>query len=290
MIFYIFSAVNRVLTLLPLRVLYVFSPLFYFTLYHLVGYRKKVVMKNLSNAFPEKSATERKHIAKKFYRHLSDLFIEVLKLRHMKASEIKERYKVINPELLDKELREGKSTIAVFGHYANWEWTTSLPLNIKYRTLMVYKPLSNKYFDRYLHSFRSQYGIELVPMSKTGRTLYRYEEEGIKTLVGLLADQTPPRREIQYWTKFLKQDTPVYLGIEKLANKFNMTVVFLHMDKVRRGYYEIRPEIISDQASELAPYELTEKHVSLLEEQIKQRPELWMWSHRRWKHKKPEDR
>ncbi|MEE4213790.1 MAG: lysophospholipid acyltransferase family protein [Bacteroidales bacterium] len=289
-IFYIFSAVNRVLTLLPLRVLYGFSPLFYFILYHLTGYRKQVVMNNLSNAFPEKSGKELKTTAKKFYRHLSDLFIEVLKLQHMKASEIRERYKLINPELFDKELKEGRSTIAVFGHYGNWEWIISLPLSIQYRTIMVYKPLSNKYFDRYFHRFRSQYGVELVQMAKTGRTLYRYEEEGINTLVGLLADQTPPRREIQYWTKFLNQDTPVYLGIEKLSNKFNMTVVFLHIDKVRRGYYEIRPEIISAQASELAPYELTEKHVSLLEEQIKRRPELWLWSHRRWKHKKPEDR
>ncbi|HDZ40621.1 MAG TPA: lipid A biosynthesis acyltransferase [Bacteroidetes bacterium] len=287
-LFYIFSAFNRVITLLPLKILYGFSPLFYFTLCHLIKYRKTVVMKNLRNAFPEKTEEELRAISKKFYRHLSDLFIEVLKLQHLKVSEIKERCKLLNPEVLDKIKAEGRSTIVVFGHYANWEWIISLPLSIKYRTIMVYKPLTNKYFDRYFHKFRSQYGIELAPMSRIVRILYQYEGEGINTLVGLVSDQTPPKKEIRYWTKFLNQDTPVYLGIEKLSHKFNMTVVFFHIDKIRRGYYEIRPEIITDEPSGLKPYELTEKHVGMLEEQIRRRPELWMWSHRRWKRKKPE--
>ncbi len=288
-LFYIFYALNQVITLLPLRVLYIFSPVFYFLLYHLTGYRKTVVIKNLQKAFPEKTEKELKNIAKKFYRHLADLFIEVMKLQHMRAPEIKERYKLLNPELLDKLKDEGKSVIAVFGHYANWEWIISLPLSVKYRTIMVYKPLHNKYFDSYFHKFRAQYGVELTPMIRAGRTLYRYEEEGINTLVGLVADQTPPRKKIQYWTKFLNQDTPVYLGIEKLSHKLNMAVVYFHVDKIRRGYYEITLEIITDEPRKLRPYEVTEKHVRLLEEQIRLRPELWMWSHRRWKHKKPEE-
>ncbi|MDT8401046.1 MAG: lysophospholipid acyltransferase family protein [Bacteroidales bacterium] len=288
-LFYIFSAFNRVITLLPLKALYVFSPLFYFTLYHLIKYRKAVVIKNLRNALPDKTEGEIKDTSKKFYRHLSDVFIEVLKLQNMKAPELKERYKLINPEVLDKLKDEGKSTIAVFGHYANWEWIISLPLSIRYRTIMVYKPLTNKFFDRYFYKFRSQYGIELSPMSRIGRILYQYEEDGINTLVGLVSDQTPPKKEIRYWTKFLRQDTPVYLGIEKLAHKFNMAVVFFHIDKIRRGYYEVRPEIITEEPGKLKPHELTEKHVSMLEEQIRRRPELWMWSHRRWKHKKPEE-
>lgn len=288
-LFYIFYAFNMVITLLPLKVLYLFSPLFYFTLYHLARYRRTVVMDNLHKAFPEKSGKELHAIAKKFYRHLSDLFIEVLKLQNMRASELKERYKLTNPELLDRLKEDGRSTIAVFGHYGNWEWVISLPLSIKYRTIMVYKPLTNKYFDRYFHKFRAQYGTELSPMSNIGRVLFQYEDEGVKTLTGLVSDQTPPKREIRYWTKFLGQDTPVYLGIEKLSHKFNMAVVFFHIDKIRRGYYEISTEIISDDLSELKAYELTEKHVEMLEKQIRQRPELWMWSHRRWKHKKPEE-
>jgi len=288
-LFYIFYAVNQVITLLPLRVLYIFSPLFYFILYYIAGYRKIVVVNNLQKAFPEKTEKELEDIAKKFYRHLADLFIEVMKLQNMRASEIKGRYKLLNPELLDKLKAEGKSVIAVFGHYANWEWIISLPLYIKYKTIIVYKPLRNKYFDSYFQKFRAQYGIELTPMSRTGRILFRYEEEGTNTLVGLVADQTPPRKKIQYWTKFLNQDTPVYLGIEKLSHKFNMTVVYFHVDKIRRGFYEVTPEIITDEPSKLRPYEVTEKHVRMLEEQIHLRPELWMWSHRRWKHKKPEE-
>ena len=288
-IFYIFLSLNWVITLLPLKILYGFSPVFYFVLYHLLRYRRAIVLKNLRNSFPEKTKRELFTISKKFYSHLADIFIEVLKLQHMKASEIKKRYKIINPELLDKIKDEGKSTIAVFGHYANWEWITSLPLNTKYKVLMAYKPLTNRYFDRHFSKFRSQYGLELIPMIRTGKTLYRYEEAGINTLVGLVADQTPPKSKIQYWTKFLNQDTPIYLGIEKLSHKFNMVVVYLHIDKVRRGYYEVTPEIITDEPARLRPYEVTEKHVELLEDQIKRRPELWMWSHRRWKHKKPAD-
>ncbi|MEA1886108.1 MAG: lysophospholipid acyltransferase family protein [Bacteroidota bacterium] len=288
-LFYIFYVINRVITLLPLKILYGFSPLFYFTLYHLARYRRTVVIENLSNAFPEKTDHELATISKKFYHHLADLFIEILKLEHMKPSEIKERYKIKKPELLNKLKDEGRSTIAVFGHYGNWEWVISLPLSIKYKVLAAYKPLTNKYFDRYFLKFRSQYGFELVPMARTGRVIYRYEEAGINTLTGLVADQTPPASEIQYWTKFLNQDTPVYLGIEKLSQKFNMAVVFFHIDKIKRGFYEVTPEIITDEPSGYKPYELTEKHVKLLEEQIKTRPELWMWSHRRWKHKKPAD-
>lgn len=287
--FYIFYAINWVITLLPMRILFGFSPLFYFILYHIMRYRREVVMENLRNSFPDKTEQELVTISRKFYWHMADLFIEIMKMQHLKASEIKERYKVNNPELFDRLKDEGRSSIAVFGHYGNWEWVTSLSLNIKYKILVTYKPLSNKYFDRYFLKIRSQYGIELVPMISTGRTIYRYEDDGINTITGLVADQRPPKREIQYWTKFLNQDTPVYLGIEKLSHKLNMAIIFFHINKIKRGYYEVTPEIITEEPAKLKPYEVTEKHVKLLEEEIKRRPELWMWSHRRWKHKKPVD-
>lgn len=286
--YYIFRAVNWVITLLPLSLLYGFSPLFYFILYYFPGYRKKITMKNLKNSFPEKSNNELISISKKFYRHLADLFIEVLKLQHMDSKSIKKRYKVINPELLNRIKEEGKSTIAVFGHYANWEWIISLPLSLDYKCITVYKPLANNYFDRYFKNFRSQYGLELITMTQTGRTVFRNEKAGVRTLLGLVADQTPPNGEIQYWTRFLNQDTPVYLGIEKISHKFNMAVVFFNINKAKRGYYELHAELISDNPSGLEKYEVTERHVRKLEEQIRRRPELWMWTHRRWKHKKPD--
>ena len=245
-------------------------------------------MINLRNSFPDMADKDLVIISKKFYHHLADLFIEVLKMAHMRGSEIQKRYKIVNPELLDELHESGRSTIAVFGHYGNWEWIVSIPLSINYKSITVYKPLKNKYFDRYFLKFRTQYGNELVPMARTGRVLYTYEKEGVNTLTGLVADQTPPKREIQYWTRFLNQDAPVYLGIEKISRKYDMAVVFFRVDKIKRGYYELRVEMISDKPGELEEYELTEKHVSILEEQIKQKPELWMWSHRRWKNKKPE--
>jgi len=288
-LFYIFYGLNWVITLLPLRILFGFSTLLYFILYHIVRYRREVVFQNLRNSFPEKTEQELMIISKKFYRHMADLFIETLKLQHMKATEIKKRYKIMNPELFNKIHDEGRSIIAVFGHYGNWEYVISLPLNIKYKTLTVYKPLSNKLFDRYFLKIRSQYGLELIPMSRTGRTIYSYEQAGINTLTGLVADQRPPKRGVQYWTKFLNQDTSVYMGIEKLSKKYNMVIMFFHIEKVGRGYYEVTPEIITDEPASLKSYQITEKHVELLEEEIKKRPELWMWSHRRWKHKKPSD-
>lgn len=285
--FYLFAAINWIITLLPLSILYGFSPMFFFILYRFPGYRKKIVLTNLHNSFPEKSEEEIRKICKAFYKHLANLFIEILKLQHMRPSEIKRRYKILNPEVLDRLNKEGKSSVAVFGHYANWEWIISLQMCTSYKALTVYKPLANEYFDRYFMKFRTQYGLELVRMINTGRTLYKYAKQGIPTLTGLVSDQTPPNGEIQYWTTFLNQDTPVYLGIEKLSHKFNMAVLFFHITRVKRGYYELDIEIITENPAELAPMEITERHVKRLERQIREKPEYWMWSHRRWKHKKP---
>lgn len=288
--FYIFYIFNWVITLLPLRVLYLFSDILYMVLYYFPGYRKDVVINNLRNSFPEKSDNELRTISKKFYRHLSDLFIETLKLQHISNAEMERRFVYKNCSVLNKMKQEGKSAIACLGHYGNWEWSVDFPRFIDYKILGVYKPLHNKYFDRYFNGIRKKNEIELVPMANTLRAILSQMRNGVSTLTILIADQTPPRGEIQYWTNFFNQETPVYLGIEKIARKFNMPVVYLRIDKIKRGYYELYVDVITEDPQSLKENELTDLHVRRLEDHIRTRPELWLWTHKRWKHKRYPER
>ena len=285
--YYIFYIINWFVTLLPLRVLYVFSDIIFFLLYYFPTYRKNVVEANLRNAFPEKSTKELKSIEKKFYKHLSDTFVEVFKLTHMSVKEQKRRLTFSNLEIVDKLREEKRDIVAVLGHYNNWEWPTLLPFYLKYKTLIIYKPLQNKYFDRYIYNQRSKDGMILTPMSLIVREIVNNKKNNVNTFSIFLADQTPVRSEIKYWTTFLNQDTPVYLGTEKIAMKYDMAVLFLNMQKIKRGYYNMNIELLFDHTEGLAEHVITDAHVRRLEEIIKEKPEYWLWSHRRWKHKKP---
>jgi KDO2-lipid IV(A) lauroyltransferase len=284
--YYIFTFLAWLISLLPLQVLYIFSYLLFFIFYYFPGYRKEVVLKNLRLSFPEKSEDEIKAISKRFYLHLSDMFIEGIKLRHMSSKELLRRYKYINPELMNSYFDSGQDAIAAFGHYGNWEWIAGMHKVVKYRVMTVYKPLHNKYFDQYFYDLRSRYGMDIVPMSSILRKILQYQKEGINTLTCLVADQTPPRKEIHFWTEFLNQDTPVYLGVEKIAAKFNMAVFFLKINKVKRGYYEVEAELLTDRPGKMDEFELTRMHMNKLEKEIREKPEYWLWSHRRWKYKR----
>jgi len=284
--FYIFYGLVWTITLLPLRILYAISDLLYIILYHFVGYRKKVVRTNLKNAFPEKSDAERQNIEKKFYRHLSDMFVETVKLIHLSEKENRNRLKIINPELLSRLYSEERDVIAVLGHYNNWEYLNILPKYTDYKVISVYRPLKNKFFDKLIISFRTRYGHILTPMSSVIREIISHKNNNSRTFTALLSDQTPAKSDIHYWTKFLNQDTAVYLGAEKIATKYGMAVVFLNFKKVKRGYYSITYELICDNASGMPEHAITEAHVKRLEEIIREKPEYWIWSHRRWKHKK----
>ena len=285
--YYLFYAFNWVVTLLPLWVLYIFSDLLYLVLYYFPSYRRKVVATNLKNSFPEKSDEERKIIAKKFYKHLADIFVETFKLTHMSAAEQRKRFSYSNLEIIDKLREEKRDVIAVLGHYNNWEWPTLLPFYLKYKTIIIYKPLQNKYFDRYIYNQRSKYGIVLTPTSFIIREIINNKKNNINKHSVVLTDQTPAKGDIKYWTTFLNQDTPVYTGTAKIASKYNMAMVFFHIQKVKRGHYNLNVELLLDQTAGLPEQLITETHVRRLEEIIKEKPEYWLWSHRRWKHKRP---
>lgn len=287
--FYVFYFFTWLLTLLPLRALFLFSDFIFLLLYYFPSYRRKVVRTNLQNSFPEKTKEELKKIERKFYRHLADLFIEVMKLIHMGEDEMKRRFVFNNPELIERLLEEKRDLIAVLGHYNNWEWLTILSAMTRYKTISIYKPLHNKYFDNLINHHRTRFGMVLSPMSSIARELALSRKQGINTLSAFISDQTPAKDEIKLWMKFLNQDTPVYTGAARIARKYDMAILFFRINKVRRGYYSVDIEMLLEHANSVSENEITEIHVRKLEETIRANPEFWIWTHRRWKHKKPAD-
>lgn len=285
--FYIFFGINYLITLLPLRVLYLFSDFFYLVLYYLAGYRRKIVATNLRNAFPEKSEAERKTIERHFYRHLTDIFVETLKATHMSAEQISQRFAFRDMSEFDRLYRQGKSLIALCSHYNNWEWFSAVQLANPFRILVIYKPLKNKYFDQFILNLRTKYGTSVTPMQNILRDLIKLRNEKILTMSGFIADQAPPPDEHAYWTTFLNQETGFFRGAEKLAVKYDMPVIFVNIAKIKRGYYELSFELITEQPGKEAPGFITYRYAEMLEAVIREKPEYWLWSHRRWKHKKP---
>ncbi len=285
--YYIFYVTNWLITLLPLRVLYLVSDFLFLILYYFPSYRRKIVAQNLRNSFPEKSDKELAAIEKKFYRHLADLFVEILKLTHMDRAKSMDHMKITNQELLDRLYRENRDVVAVIGHYNNWEWLKSLIYHTDFQTVTIYKPLQNKRFDRFMLDLRRKGGMILTPMSHIVREIVESRQKKRLSIYSFITDQTPPVTELKYWTTFLNQDTPVFLGVEKIASKYDMAVVFFNVKKIKRGYYNYTVELLFEHTAGLPEHIITERHVRRLEEVIKENPEYWIWSHRRWKHKKP---
>lgn len=271
---------------LPLRVLYFFSDLYYLILYYLVKYRRKVVRTNLVHAFPEKSFPEIVEIEKKYYRHLCDLFVEMYRMWHMTEKDIRRRCVFTNPEVIQHYFDQGKSVIGVLGHYGNWEWMASYSLwmssEVDFYTL--YKPLHDPVADRMMRTIRSRFRAKPVPKNDILRKIVENRREGRLFLAAFIGDQTPNAGNLNFWMEFLHQDTPVLIGTEKIARKFDLPVISLRMRKVKRGYYEVEFVDLCAEPNKLEPGELTVMHTRMLEKYICEEPELWLWSHRRWKH------
>lgn len=273
---------------LPYKVQFLFSDLVRWVLYRVVRYRLGVVRQNLLASFPEKSEAERREIERAFYKHLADVFIETLSLASVSERQIRQRMRYLNPEEL-KGWTGGRSWISAMAHYGSWEYTTNFALHRTHdETLAVYRPLSDRGADRFYRRIRSRFGVRPVPMHDAGREMVRCMREGKHATLALIADQTPPWPEIQNWTLFLGRWTPFFTGMEKLAMKFHLPVVFLDVRKVRRGYYEARFDLLYDGDEAVAEGEITRRYAERLERMIRTRPELWMWSHRRWKHDREE--
>lgn len=277
----------RVVSYLPFSVIYLLSDFFYLIIYHVVGYRRKVVYQNLKNAFPELNETQRKSIEKKFYHHLCDVFLETTKLVSFTEAELKKRVKIKNSERYYELIKQGRNISVVFGHYHNWEWfAQALPIYTPITTYGIYKPLHNKIFDKLFYDMRTRHGIVALPMQTSMRTLIK--NSSTQFSIAIIADQTPTSSDTNYWTCFLNQDTPVFMGTEKISKHFNSVVAFMDITQVKRGYLEFEFIILAENSNELKEFEITELHTRYLEKRIKEKPEFWLWSHRRWKHKPTE--
>ena len=285
-LFYCLLPFLYLISLLPFPVFYLFSDFIYFLLYRVVGYRKKVVFGNLKNSFPEKSHNELKKIEKDFYRYLCDLFLETIKTLTISRSEAVKRCKFnAKTILLFNELaNKNQSCIIVMGHYGNWEWAgNSFSLQCKQQLYVIYHPLSNKYFDKLMYDLRTRFGTKLYAMKDTMREMIRNKNELNAT--AFIADQTPSP-DSAYWTTFMNQDTPVFWGTEKIAQKLNYPIVYITIKKIKRGYYEVDSELLINEPKNTSLGEISELHTRKLESDIITQPSIWLWSHRRWKHKK----
>jgi KDO2-lipid IV(A) lauroyltransferase len=274
-------------SLLPLRVLYLVSDFAYFIIYYVAGYRKKVVLDNLSIAFPEKTESEKKHIAKKFYRNFTDNFIETIKLISAGKSFLRKHF-ICDTQLFEELYRRGKKCQVHLGHNFNWEFANqAMAFYTPYTLLTVYMPINNKTVDRLFQNIRSKTGAVLLPATKMRTAMLPWRDK--KYLLALVADQNPGVPSKGYWLNFFGRPTPFVTGPEKGAIANNAAVVFIHFTKKKRGYYEAHPELAALDASSLPEMEITRNYILYLERVIRANPEMWLWSHRRWKHEwKPE--
>ena len=273
---------------LPLRVIYFFTDCFYLLLILFIPYRKKVVRTNLIKSFPEKSLKEIKKIERKFYRHFTDLLAEGVKNFTISKNELSKRMIVENPEIVDELYAKNKSVILVSGHYNNWEWlVTSQNYLFEHQALGIGMPLSNKFWDEKINKHRSRFGMKVVHAKNFKEVISKEVISPIAILV--LGDQSPPDSNKSYWMSFLHQQTAVLFGTEQMANEYEFSVVFFAMEKVKRGFYKMRLELIAEDPKSMNWGEMTKSHTKLLEKEINLKPQFWIWSHKRWKRRIPEN-
>ena len=277
-------------SLLPFWALYILSDILYFPLYYIIRYRRKLVYESMRNSFPDKSEKEITRMVKAFYHHFCDYIVETIKLLHISDAETKRRFVIENIEVLQRALDERRQVILMLGHYGNWEYIPSIALwlNAPEGAVMgeVYRPLKNRWFDKFFLKLRSRYNTVNIPKNDIFREYIKYRRDKRPAIVGFMADQTPSPANIYYWTNFLNQDTPMLTGIERIAQKLDCSLVYADVIKLKRGYYKIVFEEITQTPKEYKEFEITEIYTRLMEKTILRAPEFWLWTHKRWKHKR----
>lgn len=287
--YYIALPFIYLLSVLPFPVLYLVSDFFYFILYRVIGYRKKVVFNNLRRSFPHKTDQEIRAIEKRFYHYFCDLFLETFKTLTISPDKMLKRCGM-DPaalQLFNEFAAKEQSIVIVMGHYGNWEWAgNTFSLLCQHQLFVIYHPLSNKYFNNLIIKMRTRFGTKLIAMKDTFREMVANRTQ--LTATAFIADQTPAPDKA-YWMNFLNQDTPVFPGTEKIAQKMNYPIVYVSIRKIKRGYYSLSADVLK-----LPPFNttqegiITEAHTKRLEADIVAHPDTWLWTHRRWKHQRPE--
>ncbi len=273
------------LSLLPLRILYVLADMLYLIVAYIVRYRHRVIWENLTSSFPEKSQSEIKSIEKAFYHWFCDYLVETIKLMTMSRSQLQKRMRFTGMEQFNEVLNNGQSCAVYLGHYCNWEWITSLPYWIPdhVQCCELYHPLENPYFDKLFKFVRERQKAVCIPMHESLRKILEYKKNHKVLAVGYIADQVPMWNNIHHWVDFLHHDTPVLTGAERIAKHMEQVVFYGDVKRVKRGYYECEMKLVTQCSSKLEDYQITDIYFRLLEETIRRQPELWLWSHNRWK-------
>ena len=280
--YYLVYGLLYVVSLLPMWVLYGFSDLLALLLYVLIRYRRGVVASNIQIAFPEKTVAERKAIARKFYRNFTDNFIETIKLLSASPEFLRKRFILDNPELLDHFYVKGQKVQLHMGHLFNWEIANvAMPLRTNYTFIVIYMPLDNRIFDRLFLHLRGRTGTVLLPATNMQRAILPYRNK--QYMLTLVADQAPSGPERSYWLNFFGKPTPFVRTPERGARIANIPAVFARIYKTKRGYYRAELTTLSDQPGSLPEGELTRRYRRLLEDGIREQPDAYLWSHKRWK-------
>jgi Kdo2-lipid IVA lauroyltransferase/acyltransferase len=279
--YYIVYGLLYLVSLLPLRVLYILSDGFYVLVYHILKYRRHVVLSNLLIAFPEKTQAERNAIAKKFYKNFIDTFIETIKMISASDAFI-QRHVTGNWEVVNEVYKTGRSLQIHLGHTFNWEWANLAGAKeMNYTFLGVYMPITNKILDRLFRHLRSKSGTVLLPATDMRKAMLPWRNR--QYCIGLVADQAPSAPEKSFWLNFFGKPTGFVSGPETGARTANIPVVFASIEKPRRGYYKVVFTLAEEQPADIQRGDLTLRYARYLEEVIRRQPDMWLWSHRRWK-------
>ena len=286
--YYFIYFIIKTLSYIPFWMLYAISDTMYYPLYYVIRYRREIVRKNLTESFPEKSLSEIITIEKKFYRFFMDMLLESSKIASISPDEMRKRMKFVNIDKTNKLLDEGKSLAFFMGHFCNWEWMTSVGLWIKDDVVcaQVYHKLINETFDKIIKQMRERMGNICVEMRHTARFVASMKAENRACMVALIADQSPKRRQIQHYVKFLNHMVPVLVGPEKIANHFGYMPIFVNVKRVKRGYYECEFSLLHNDPTSLPDYKLTDLYFERLEDEIRKHPECYLWTHNRFKYAK----
>lgn len=282
--YYIVYPIAWLIGKLPYKGQFIVANVVHWVLYRVVKYRINVVRDNLAKSFPNKSSEQLLAIEKKFFRHLADVFVETMTLAGVSEKRLRKEMEFINADQIE-EATLGQSWVCAMAHYGNWEYTISYSLHSKHDgVLAVYKPLRDLGFEKMYHRLRSRFGAVPTPMNEVGRKVISGLKNKESYALALISDQNPPKYDNSQWIDFLGQKTLFFGGTEKFALKYGMPVAFLHIDKTKRGHYRGWFELIYDGKEKVEAGEITRRYANRLEGMITRRPELWMWSHKRWKH------
>lgn len=283
---WLFGGISR----LPFGMLYVLSDILFVLLYHVVGYRRKVALKNIADSFPDKSPEEHKAICRQFFRNFADYFFETIKMNHITDDEMRRHTVIEGVEQIDRYVEQGRSVAVYFSHCGNWEWGTSITLwahnnptnGVVYA--QVYRPLTNKWFDAYFLKLRSRFGSVSFDKRMVFRDLLLLKRDGVLSVTGFMSDQKPSAGDVTHVVKFLNHPTAMITGTETIVRRLNLVAFYWDVEKPSRGHYRLTLRLITDNPDSMPQFAITDVYARLLQQTIERNPSIWLWTHKRWKY------